>query len=129
MSPQRPDPLRHVMPGPKLAVAAEALFLIRGLNAHGIFPDWIALNNGTTHGLEASDAGIQVELTAEIHKALEPFPGLSPIFQIRVEPLGTRARIHFLVETLEESLVGDERLEDSLVASILETAKVYRDPR
>ena len=31
------------------------------------------LNNGTTHGLEASDAGIQVGLTAEIHKALEPY--------------------------------------------------------
>ena len=56
-----------------LSTAEEALFLIRGLNAHGIFPDWIALNNGTTHGIEASEAGIQVELTASIHKALEPY--------------------------------------------------------
>jgi len=56
-----------------LSTVAEALFLIRGLNAHGIFPDWIALNNGTTHGIEASDQGIQVDLTAEIHKALEPY--------------------------------------------------------
>ena len=43
-----------------LSTPEEALFLIQGLNAHGIFPDWIALNNGTTHGIEASDAGIQV---------------------------------------------------------------------
>ncbi|MBN1276973.1 MAG: class II fructose-bisphosphate aldolase [Deltaproteobacteria bacterium] len=56
-----------------LSTVSEALFLIQGLNANGIFPDWIALNNGTTHGIEASDAGIQVELTAEIHKALEPY--------------------------------------------------------
>ena len=56
-----------------LSTVAEALFLVQGLNAHGIFPDWIALNNGTTHGIEASDAGIQVELTAEIHKALEKY--------------------------------------------------------
>ncbi len=56
-----------------LSTVEEASFLIRGLNAHGISPDWIALNNGTTHGLEASDAGIQVDLTAEIHKALEPY--------------------------------------------------------
>ncbi len=56
-----------------LSTKEEALFLIQGLNARGIFPDWIALNNGTTHGIEASDAGIQVELTAEIHKALEPY--------------------------------------------------------
>uniref|UniRef100_A0A831UD61 Ketose-bisphosphate aldolase n=1 Tax=Geobacter metallireducens TaxID=28232 RepID=A0A831UD61_GEOME len=56
-----------------LSTVDEARFLIQGLNAHGIFPDWIALNNGTTHGLEASAAGIQVGLTAEIHKALEPY--------------------------------------------------------
>jgi hypothetical protein len=51
----------------------EALFLIQGLNAHSIFPDWIALNNGTTHGIEASDAGIQVQLTKDIHNALAKY--------------------------------------------------------
>lgn len=56
-----------------LSSPEEALFLIQGLNAHGIFPDWIALNNGTTHGIEASDQGIQVELTKEIHRILAPY--------------------------------------------------------
>lgn len=56
-----------------LSTVGEATFLIQGLNANDIFPDWIALNNGTTHGIEASDAGIQVELTASIHKALEKY--------------------------------------------------------
>jgi fructose/tagatose bisphosphate aldolase len=56
-----------------LSTREEALFLIQGLNAHDIFPNWIALNNGTTHGIEASGQGIQVELTAEIHKALEAY--------------------------------------------------------
>lgn len=56
-----------------LSTPAEALFLIQGLNAHGISPDWIALNNGTSHGIEESSAGIQVELTREIHEALEPY--------------------------------------------------------
>jgi len=56
-----------------MSTVAEALFLIQGLNAHDIFPDWIALNNGTTHGIEASDQGIQVELTAQIHKALKSY--------------------------------------------------------
>ena len=51
----------------------EALFIVQGLNAHNIFPDWIALNNGTTHGIEDSAQGIQVELTAEIHDALAGF--------------------------------------------------------
>jgi len=53
-----------------LSTKEEALFMIQGLNAHDVFPDWIALNNGTTHGIEASAQGIQVELTAEIHKSL-----------------------------------------------------------
>ena len=56
-----------------LSTKSEALFLIQGLNAHGIFPNWIALNNGTVHGLEASGQGIQVALTREIHEALEPY--------------------------------------------------------
>jgi fructose-bisphosphate aldolase class II len=56
-----------------LSTVAEALFLIEGLNARDIFPDWIALNNGTTHGIEASDAGIQVGLTSDIHNALKPY--------------------------------------------------------
>jgi len=38
-----------------LSTVLEALFLIQGLNTNDIFPDWIALNNGTTHGIEASN--------------------------------------------------------------------------
>jgi fructose/tagatose bisphosphate aldolase len=56
-----------------LSTVEEALFLIQGLNAHEIYPTWIALNNGTTHGIEASGQGIQVDLTAEIHTALMPY--------------------------------------------------------
>jgi fructose/tagatose bisphosphate aldolase len=56
-----------------LSTPEEALFLIQGLNANGIFPDWIALNNGTTHGIEASDSGIDVELTKRIHTALAKY--------------------------------------------------------
>jgi fructose-bisphosphate aldolase, class II len=56
-----------------LSTVDEALFLIQGLNAHEIFPNWIALNNGTSHGIQESDQGIQVELTAEIHQAVEDY--------------------------------------------------------
>jgi fructose-bisphosphate aldolase class II len=59
-----------------LSTPEDALFLIQGLNAHDIHPDWIALNNGTTHGIQANSAGIQVDLTVEIHKAVAPY-GLS----------------------------------------------------
>src|SRR5210317_1619666 len=56
-----------------LSTVEEALFLIQGLNAHDIFPDWIALNNGTTHGIQDSDTGIQVPLTVDIHNALSKY--------------------------------------------------------
>lgn len=56
-----------------LSTPEEALFLIQGLNANGIFPDWIALNNGTTHGIEATDSGIDVELTKRIHAELAKY--------------------------------------------------------
>ncbi len=56
-----------------LSTDQEALFLIQGLNAHSIFPNWIALNNGTTHGIEASDTGINVELTRKIHGAISKY--------------------------------------------------------
>jgi len=56
-----------------LSTDEEALFLIQGLNAHNIFPNWIALNNGTTHGIEASGTGIDVDLTAQIHDCLAPY--------------------------------------------------------
>jgi len=56
-----------------LSTVDDASFLIKGLNAHDIFADWIALNNGSVHGIEASGQGIQVELTADIHRALEPY--------------------------------------------------------
>ena len=36
-----------------LSTVDDAGFLIAGLNAHDIFPDWIALNNGSAHGIEA----------------------------------------------------------------------------
>lgn len=56
-----------------LSAPPEAVLLIAGLNAHNIFPNWIALNNGTTHGIESSGQGIQVDLTAEIHEALTKY--------------------------------------------------------
>lgn len=56
-----------------LSTIEDAKFLIAGLNAHGIFADWIALNNGTTHGIESSGQGIQVDLTSSIHQALSSY--------------------------------------------------------
>ena len=81
-----------------LSTRSEALFLIKGLNAHGIFPNWIALNNGTVHGIEASGQGIQVDLTREIHDALSDYHvsgaqhGTSGNSSQRLRDIATRTR-------------------------------------
>jgi len=81
-----------------LSTVEEALFLIQGLNAHEVFPDWIALNNGTTHGIEESDQGIQVDLTAQIHQALTNYRvsgaqhGTSGNSSDRLREIATRTR-------------------------------------
>jgi fructose/tagatose bisphosphate aldolase len=56
-----------------LSSVEDAVFHTAALNAYGIFPTWIALNNGSVHGLEATGAGINVELTAEIHEAIRKY--------------------------------------------------------
>ena len=56
-----------------LSTPEEALFHIAALNSMGILPDLIALNNGSAHGLEATGAGIQVELTQQMHDAIAKF--------------------------------------------------------
>ncbi len=56
-----------------LSTPEEALFLIKGLNAHNIFPEWIALNNGTSHGIQESSDNIRVDLTAQIHEKIKPY--------------------------------------------------------
>ncbi len=55
-----------------MSTPEEALFLIQGLNAHDIFPDRIARTTGPPTA-SRSDAGIQVDLTAAIHKAIAPY--------------------------------------------------------
>ncbi|MCF8039216.1 MAG: class II fructose-bisphosphate aldolase [Desulfohalobiaceae bacterium] len=81
-----------------ISTVEEALFLIRGLNAHSVFPNWIALNNGSTHGLEESGLGIQVDLTREIHQALAPYKvngaqhGTSGNSSDRLKEIATRTR-------------------------------------
>ena len=110
-----------------LSTVEEALFLIQGLNAHSIFPDWIALNNGTTHGIEASDKGIQVGLTANIHDALKSYEvsgaqhGTSGNNSDRLREIASRTRttkanvataLQMISWGLEVNDFGNARLDD-----------------
>lgn len=61
----------------ELTTVEEALFFIGGLNSWRIFPDFLAISNGSKHGTYDSTAGevegIELERTREIAEAVSPF--------------------------------------------------------
>lgn len=61
----------------ELSTVEEAMFLIGGLNAWGIFPDYLAISNGSLHGTYDPTVGqmegIDLTRTKEIADAIEPF--------------------------------------------------------
>jgi fructose/tagatose bisphosphate aldolase len=61
----------------ELSTVAEALYFIGGLNAWGVFPDYLAISNGSLHGTYDIAAGISegIDLgrTKEIADAIAPY--------------------------------------------------------
>jgi fructose-bisphosphate aldolase class II len=61
----------------EFSTVEEALYFIGGLNSWGIFPDLIAISNGSKHGTYdktiGQDEGINLQRTREIADALKPY--------------------------------------------------------
>ncbi|MBO8153481.1 class II fructose-bisphosphate aldolase [Thermovirga sp.] len=61
----------------ELTTVEEALFFIGGLNAWGIFPDYLAISNGSKHGTydtsKGEKEGIDLERTKEVADAISKF--------------------------------------------------------
>jgi len=61
----------------ELTTVEEALYFIGGLNAWGVFPDYLAISNGSLHGTYDISAGVQegIDLarTKEIADAIAPY--------------------------------------------------------
>jgi fructose/tagatose bisphosphate aldolase len=61
----------------ELSTVAEALYFIGGLNAWGVFPDYLAISNGSLHGTYDASAGvtegIDLVRTKEIADAIAPY--------------------------------------------------------
>ena len=61
----------------ELSTVEEALFFIGGLNSWGIYPDLLAISNGSLHGTydaaSGQHEGIDLKRTLEIAKAIEPY--------------------------------------------------------
>ena len=61
----------------ELSTVEEALFFIGGLNAWGIYPDLLAISNGSLHGTydlsSGQQEGIDLKRTLEIAEAIAPY--------------------------------------------------------
>lgn len=61
----------------ELTTTEEALYFIGGLNAWGVFPDYLAISNGSLHGTYDAAAGttegIDLKRTKEIADAIAPY--------------------------------------------------------
>ena len=61
----------------ELSTVEEALFFIGGLNSWGIYPDLLAISNGSLHGTydvsSGQHEGIDLKRTLEIAQAVEPY--------------------------------------------------------
>ncbi|MDR1133830.1 MAG: class II fructose-bisphosphate aldolase [Synergistaceae bacterium] len=61
----------------ELSTVEEALYFIGGLNAWGVFPDYLAISNGSLHGTYDTSAGvsegIDLKRTQEIADAIAPY--------------------------------------------------------
>ncbi|MDR2779585.1 MAG: class II fructose-bisphosphate aldolase [Synergistaceae bacterium] len=61
----------------ELSTVEEALYFIGGLNAWGVFPDYLAISNGSLHGTYDLSAGvtegIDLDRTKEIADAIAPY--------------------------------------------------------
>jgi fructose/tagatose bisphosphate aldolase len=61
----------------ELTTVEEALYFIGGLNSWGVFPDYLAISNGSLHGTYDASAGvsegIDLERTKEIADAIAPY--------------------------------------------------------
>ncbi len=60
-----------------LSTVEEAQYFVGGLNSWGIFPDFLAISNGSKHGTydsaQGEGEGIDLERTREIAEAIEPY--------------------------------------------------------
>ncbi|EHM10698.1 fructose/tagatose bisphosphate aldolase [Thermanaerovibrio velox DSM 12556] len=61
----------------ELSTVEEALYFVGGLNAWGVFPDYLAISNGSLHGTYDASAGvvegIDLNRTKEIADAIAPY--------------------------------------------------------
>lgn len=76
----------------ELTTLEEALFFIGGLNAWGVFPDYLAISNGSKHGTYDMSAGeiegIDLDRTAEVAGAVAPYGVTIAQHGISGTPLG-----------------------------------------
>ena len=114
-----------------LSTPDEALFLIQGLNVYSIFPDWIALNNGTTANdvLDALEVAVNAGVPSVVMTYWNPIEKFGvKKFADAIASRGGSGVIHPDI-TIEESGEWLSAVEDSAINPIYVVALSTSDDR
>lgn len=122
----------------EFSTVEEALFFIGGLNSWAIFPDLIAISNGSKHGnydhTVGQDEGINLERTLEIADALKPYGVSIAQHGISGTKLDKCARfIHYginkgNVATLFQNIVFGIKMDPDSGNAVIENGSYVKDP-
>jgi fructose/tagatose bisphosphate aldolase len=121
-----------------LSTVEDALYFIGGLNAWGVFPDYLAISNGSQHGTYDASAGevegIDLKRTREIADAIAPY-GVS-IAQHGISGTPIEKVAHFRkyginkgnVATLFQNVVMGIRMDPDTGNAVVEGGTYVKEP-
>jgi len=121
-----------------LTTVEEALYFIGGLNSWGIFPDYLAISNGSKHGTydksSGEEEGIDLNRTKEIAEAIEKYGVSIAQHGISGTPLEKVARFKDYgihkgnVGTLWQNIVFGLKMDPISGNAIIENDSYVKDP-
>ncbi len=121
-----------------LTTVEEALYFIGGLNSWGIFPDYLAISNGSKHGTydktKGEQEGINLERTKEIADAIAPYGVVIAQHGISGTPLDKVGKFKDYgihkgnVGTLWQNIVFGLEVEPDTGNAIIKDGSYVKDP-
>lgn len=122
----------------EISTVEEAMFFVGGLNSWGIFPDFLAISNGSKHGTYDSTMGeaegIDLERTREIADAITPFGTVIAQHGISGTPLDkVSSFVNFGINkgnvgTLWQNIVFGLEMDPSTGNAIVRDGAYVKDP-
>jgi len=122
----------------ELTTVEEALYFVGGLNSWGVFPDFLAISNGSKHGTydksSGEEEGIDLVRTREIADAIAPFGVSIAQHGISGTPLEKVSTFRHYginkgnVGTLWQNILFGLKMEEDTGNAVIEKGSYVKDP-